>query len=115
VATMGFTEGVKVYTFIMVPTTDYVSSQDFDMWMWRFMFEFMPRIIDEKKKHKYTKGLKQLEKMYNKIRKVLGEEGYEFFRTNVDYEEYHKRRSSLQKAMLEATPKWAQYLIRKYL
>jgi len=115
VANILIKQGLKLYTFMMIPNTNYESLQDYDMRTWRFLFEFVPHVINEKKKNKYTVGLKKLEKMYNKIKKVLGEEECEFFRTNVDYEEFKKHQPLLQKAMFEATPKWAQFLVRKYL
>lgn len=119
VATIMFKKGTKInttmYVYTMIPDTNYESLKDFDMRTWRFFFEFVPHVIDEKMKHRSTEGLKKLQKTYHKIKKVLGEEECEFLRTNNDYEEFEKHLPFLKKAMLEVTPKWAQFLVRKYL
>ena len=65
-------------------------------------------------KHKYRKGLKKLQNRYHKIRKELGDEEYEFFRTNNDYEEFKKHHPLLKKAILANTPKSYRFIMKKY-
>jgi len=105
----------KTFAYTMTPVTKYESPKEFKMRIPRFYFDFVPNILLEKKKHRSSEGLKKLEKSYNKVKKILGEKECEFFRTNVDYEEFQKHLPLLEKAMLESAPKWAQYLIKKQL
>ncbi|MFX1588060.1 MAG: zinc-ribbon domain-containing protein [Promethearchaeota archaeon] len=112
-----FTKGARTkltnYTYTMTPVTKYESLSDFEMRTRRFFFDFVPHVIEEKIKHRSSKGLKRLQKSYDKLKKILGEEECEFFRTNNDYEEFKKRLPKLEKAMLESMPKWAQYIVKK--
>jgi hypothetical protein len=109
----GMTKKIVAYT--MTPITKYESLKEFEMRSKRFYFDFVPHVLDEKKKHRSSEGLKKLQKSYNKLKKILGEEECEFFKTNVNYEEFQKHLPLLEKAMLESAPKWAQYLIKKQL
>jgi hypothetical protein len=79
VAAIVIKEGLKLYIFTMIPSKSFESLQDFNMRIWRFFFEFVPHVINEKKKHRNTKNLTKLVKMYNKVKNVLGEEECEFF------------------------------------
>lgn len=115
VAIFGLRGGTKMYVFTMKQHPDYESDKDFEMRTWKFLFEFVPHVINEKKKKKATKGLKKFEKTYNTIKKVLGEEECEFFRTNSDYEEFKKHHPLLRNAMSEASPKWAQFIAKKII
>jgi len=105
-----FKKGLTVYDFTMIP-----NSPDFVMRTWKFYFEYLPYVINEKTKRGYGKGLKRLEKIYNNIKKELGEEEYEFIRNNNDYEEFVKHFPSLKKSILKVTPKWARFLAKKYI
>ncbi|MFX1234140.1 MAG: zinc ribbon domain-containing protein [Promethearchaeota archaeon] len=105
-----FKKGLTIYTFTMMPTME-----DYVMRTWKFYFEFLPYVINEKTKRGYTKGLNRLAKIYYKIKKELGEEEYEFIKDNNDYEEFKKHFPSLKEAVLRVTPKWAKFLARKYI
>ena len=103
---------IKSYNYTMTPVTKYESLQDFEMRSRKFFFDFIPHLIDEKIKHR-SKDLKKIQKMYNNLKTILGEEEFEFFRTNNDYEEFNKHLPSLEEAMIEAMPKWAQFAIKR--
>lgn len=102
-------KGTTIYTYILNHHPDYESPQNFEMRQMKFYLEFAPLVIDEKKKNKYTKGLKRFEKGYNKIVSTLGEDKIEFIKTNKDYEEFLK----LKQESLKTLPKWQQFLARK--
>ena len=105
----------KTFAYTMTPVTKYESLQEFEMRTKRFYFDFVPHVLDEKKKHRSSEGLKKLQKSYNKLKKILGEEECEFFKTNVNYEEFKKHLPLLEKAMLESMPKWAQFLVNRQI
>ncbi|MFW9930423.1 MAG: hypothetical protein ACFFD1_13595 [Candidatus Thorarchaeota archaeon] len=103
----------KTLIYAISPVSDYESLQDFEMRTKRFYFDFVPHLINEKVKHGSSKSLKRLQKSYNKLNKILGEEKCNFFRTNNNYEEFKKQAPLLEKAWLDSMPKWARYFLKK--
>jgi len=101
-----FKEGTIMYNFMMEPNTNYESYEEYDMRIWRFFFEFVPLVINQKKERKVE--VKKIEQRYNKMKRVLGEEECEFFRTIDNYEDFMKHKPLLKKAMSEVAPNWGQ-------
>jgi hypothetical protein len=101
---------IKTYNYTMTPVSKFESLQDFEMRSRKFYFDFTPHLI-EKKKHKSK--AKKVQKVYDNLKAILGEEEFEFFRTNDDYEEFNKHLPKLEKAIVEAMPKWTQYFYKK--
>jgi hypothetical protein len=103
---------LKSYHYTMTPVSKYESLQDFEMRTSKFFFDFFPHLIEEKIKHR-SKDLKKIQKLYDKLKTILGEEEFEFFRTNNDYEEFNKHLPLLEDAMVKAMPKWAQFALKR--
>lgn len=106
--------GLTNYTFMVYRNAPQESPEEFKMRPWKFYFEFIPIIIEEKKKNKSTKNLNKMEKIKFKILDIMGEEKIEFIKNNDDFEEFTKYYPALHEAALKSVPKLFRHIVRKF-